>query len=293
MAAPGNDLLRGGAAEDVLIGSGGNDRLFGNDGNDLLVGGAGRDTLVGGTGADTFRWDVASEGTDVIQGFVSGEDKLWIDASGFKGSLAENMDLAAKNRFVLGSGAHQHARAVPLRPGHRHAALGRGRHQRQGGGADRHLRPRHSAGGERFPYRRLSASRVGCATASQWARSRFAPSRWHPTGAPTNIPIASQKLLIWNAFNLGPKSGKSPGLERMASLRADFGGRFATRRNRSAAKVAENLRLSPRASARERVRYERGWRPRRDSNPRPQDSDHFGFRRRPCGAFVVWTVPSP
>lgn len=99
----GNDLLRGGAAEDVLIGSGGNDKLFGNDGNDLLVGGAGRDTLVGGSAADTFRWDVASEGRDVIQGFISGEDKLWIDASGFKGSLAENMDLAAENRFVLGA----------------------------------------------------------------------------------------------------------------------------------------------------------------------------------------------
>jgi hypothetical protein len=34
------------------------------------------------------------------------------------------------------------------------------------------------------------------------------------------------------------------------------------------------------------------WRPRRDSNPRPQDSYHFDFRRRPL-AFVVRTVPSP
>jgi len=36
----------------------------------------------------------------------------------------------------------------------------------------------------------------------------------------------------------------------------------------------------------------KGWCPRRDSNPRPQDSYHFGFRRR-LSAFVVWTVPSP
>ena len=34
------------------------------------------------------------------------------------------------------------------------------------------------------------------------------------------------------------------------------------------------------------------WRPREDSNLRPQDSYHFGFRRRPK-TFVVWTVPSP
>lgn len=34
------------------------------------------------------------------------------------------------------------------------------------------------------------------------------------------------------------------------------------------------------------------WRPREDSNLRPQDSYHFGFNRRPR-AFVVWTVPSP
>lgn len=34
------------------------------------------------------------------------------------------------------------------------------------------------------------------------------------------------------------------------------------------------------------------WRPREDSNLRPQDSYHFGFSRHPR-AFVVWTVPSP
>ena len=37
-----------------------------------------------------------------------------------------------------------------------------------------------------------------------------------------------------------------------------------------------------------------GWRPRQDSNLRPQDSYHFGFRRRlRMETFVVWTVPSP
>ncbi|WP_376097833.1 M10 family metallopeptidase C-terminal domain-containing protein [Roseomonas sp. CCTCC AB2023176] len=101
----GNDLLRGGKGGDVLIGSGGNDRLYGNDGDDLLVGGVGRDIMAGGAGADLFRWDLAAEGKDIIQGFVSGEDKLWIDASGFRGGLTEGMDLAATNRFVPGTAA--------------------------------------------------------------------------------------------------------------------------------------------------------------------------------------------
>ncbi len=100
-----NDILRGGAGADVLIGSGGKDRLFGNGGNDFLVGGAGPDTMAGGggTGVDTFRWDVIGEGKDTILNFVSGQDRLWIDASGFRGGLVETMDLAAAGKFVLGN----------------------------------------------------------------------------------------------------------------------------------------------------------------------------------------------
>ena len=99
----GNDLLRGAAGGDVLIGAGGNDRLYGNGGDDILVGSAGRDTLVGGVGADLFRWDVAAEGRDRILGFVSGEDRLSIDAPGFGGDLVEDMDLDATGRLVSGS----------------------------------------------------------------------------------------------------------------------------------------------------------------------------------------------
>ncbi len=102
---PGNDVVRGGASGDVLMGWTGNDRLVGNGGDDLLVGGLGADTLEGGAGADLFRWDVAAEGRDRILGFVSGEDRLWVDASGFKGGLREEMDLAATGRFVAGSAA--------------------------------------------------------------------------------------------------------------------------------------------------------------------------------------------
>jgi serralysin len=101
----GDDLLRGGKSGDVLIGWTGNDRLLGNGGDDLLIGGLGRDILNGGAGADTLRWDTAGEGRDTVQGFTSGEDVLWIDASGFRGGLVEDMDLAATGRFVLGSTA--------------------------------------------------------------------------------------------------------------------------------------------------------------------------------------------
>jgi Ca2+-binding RTX toxin-like protein len=99
----GSDVVRGGASGDVLMGSSGNDRLFGNGGDDLLVGNAGRDTMTGGAGADLFRWDVASEARDSIIGFTSGEDRLWVDASGFRGGLVEEMDLAATGRFVEGA----------------------------------------------------------------------------------------------------------------------------------------------------------------------------------------------
>ncbi len=100
---PGNDVLRGGASGDVLMGWTGNDRLVGNGGDDLLAGSLGADTMEGGAGADLFRWDSAAEGRDRIIGFVSGEDRLWVDASGFRGGLREDMDLAATGRFVEGS----------------------------------------------------------------------------------------------------------------------------------------------------------------------------------------------
>lgn len=100
---PGNDVVRGGASGDVLMGWTGNDRLYGNGDEDMLVGGLGRDTLEGGAGADLFRWDVAAEGRDQIVGFATGEDRLSIDASGFRGGLQEGVDLAATVRFVLGT----------------------------------------------------------------------------------------------------------------------------------------------------------------------------------------------
>jgi Ca2+-binding RTX toxin-like protein len=99
----GNDSLAGGAGNDSLDGGAGRDRLSGGTGNDLLQGGrgadslvgaAGSDTLVGGAGADTlvstadgavdvFRFVHLADAGDVIQGFVSGQDRIELSRAGF------------------------------------------------------------------------------------------------------------------------------------------------------------------------------------------------------------------
>lgn len=102
----GNDLLDGGNDSDVLFGNAGNDRLQGGaggdsldggSGDDLLDGGAGIDVLYGGAGADRFFVLSAGEGGDVVRDFVSGEDRLLLDPTGFgldsswTGQIAETM----------------------------------------------------------------------------------------------------------------------------------------------------------------------------------------------------------
>lgn len=82
----GNDWLRGGQGMDLLSGNDGNDWLLGEVGNDTLRGGAGndslqggrgRDILNGGAGADTFIF-AKGDGSDTIQGFQHGSDRLLI-----------------------------------------------------------------------------------------------------------------------------------------------------------------------------------------------------------------------
>jgi Ca2+-binding RTX toxin-like protein len=80
----GNDTLQGGAGDDTLRGGAGNDRLLGNEGDDVLIGGAGNDTLNGGPGNDLLSGGAGSDvfviarnsGTDQIQGFEVGKDKI-------------------------------------------------------------------------------------------------------------------------------------------------------------------------------------------------------------------------
>ncbi|WP_372621870.1 choice-of-anchor I family protein [Falsiroseomonas sp.] len=76
----GADTLTGGEGDDLLSGGIGFDRLEGGTGDDTLVGGRQADTLSGGEGNDVFRLeqerDSGATGTDLIDGFVRGEDRI-------------------------------------------------------------------------------------------------------------------------------------------------------------------------------------------------------------------------
>lgn len=81
----GDDNLNGGNGQDVLVGNGGNDTLLGGNGvdllsggagNDLLNGGAGNDLLNGGAGKDIFVLVRNGNGTDTIEDFTVGQDKI-------------------------------------------------------------------------------------------------------------------------------------------------------------------------------------------------------------------------
>ena len=102
----GNDILNGLDGNDRLLGGDGKDKLFGGDGDDKLVGGAGADTLYGGAGlnstdeggrlrggsgldtlnmeyGNTKAWLQNGQGYDKIDGFIEGEDMLFIKLSNF------------------------------------------------------------------------------------------------------------------------------------------------------------------------------------------------------------------
>jgi Ca2+-binding RTX toxin-like protein len=97
----GNDWMFGQGENDVLNGGGGLDVLFGNEGNDtlnggadgdaldggagldVLAGGAGVDVLFGGADADDFLFRATDEGEDLIRDFVTGEDRIVLDAAAF------------------------------------------------------------------------------------------------------------------------------------------------------------------------------------------------------------------
>ncbi len=100
-----NNLLTGNDGANRLAGEEGRDTLLGGAGNDTLIGGAKADSLTGGEGADAFRFHARAECNDTIADFVSGTDRIEVSASGFRGGLAEGMDLAAAGRFVAGDAA--------------------------------------------------------------------------------------------------------------------------------------------------------------------------------------------
>lgn len=80
----GNDNLTGGDGADSLFGENGIDYLFGGIGDDVLDGGLGKDYLTGGEGADNFVLGLpALAGADSVQDFVSGLDKIQLNAADF------------------------------------------------------------------------------------------------------------------------------------------------------------------------------------------------------------------
>lgn len=79
--------LDGGAGNDALHGGANTDTLIGGSGNDTLYGEAGHDTLTGGSGKDKFVLSSQEVDSDTITDFVSGSDKIVVDAASFGGGL--------------------------------------------------------------------------------------------------------------------------------------------------------------------------------------------------------------
>jgi Ca2+-binding RTX toxin-like protein len=108
----GNDTIEGalGAGKD-LSGVDGND-LFGDDGNDRLVGRGTADWLDGGLGADTLVFAKSPGGNSqplfqrtAVSNFVSGQDKLALDAAFHSGIGAAGDFAAGDVRFFAAAGA--------------------------------------------------------------------------------------------------------------------------------------------------------------------------------------------
>lgn len=72
----GNNWLIGDMGNDTLIGGDGNDTIIAGLGNDIVVSGLGNDTLKSGQGSNTFLWLANELGTDTIENFTYGEDKI-------------------------------------------------------------------------------------------------------------------------------------------------------------------------------------------------------------------------
>jgi Ca2+-binding RTX toxin-like protein len=109
----GGPWLFGGDGDDTLIGGAARDDLHGDAGSDELRGGLGFDVLIGGAGPDRFVFDVApgAQNADVIgrftneADFISGTDKIVLDAEAHMNLGAEGNFAADDARFFAGAGA--------------------------------------------------------------------------------------------------------------------------------------------------------------------------------------------
>jgi|GEM_PF-2319344 len=107
----GHTTATGNALANRLTGNVGKNVLNGKGGNDTLSGGAGQDSLTGGHGADRFVFDSApnaADNVDRVLDFVTGTDKLCLDADLFRalgmGSITGEALTTAQ--FHAGKAAH-------------------------------------------------------------------------------------------------------------------------------------------------------------------------------------------
>ena len=86
----GADSISGGEGRDLILGGDGADMIDGGANADIIVGGAGADNIAGGAGPDVFGIYAQAESTtgsvDVITDFVSGSDRVYIDAAAISGA---------------------------------------------------------------------------------------------------------------------------------------------------------------------------------------------------------------
>lgn len=100
----GNHLantLSGDIGSDRINGDGGDDLIYGGSGNDRLNGDNGDDQLWGGAHRDVFVWQILNWGTDTIQDFVQGQDRIDIEALTSRSGLTfANLTIAAIDGYT-------------------------------------------------------------------------------------------------------------------------------------------------------------------------------------------------
>ncbi|MGO7906912.1 calcium-binding protein [Rhizobium leguminosarum] len=108
------ETVFGVSGNDTLYGKGGNDVLSGDDGNDKLYGGLGDDDLYGGAGADQF-WFAVGEGTDFINDYVDGTDKIGVGAT-VSGLNVYNYSGSALLEFTAAGATSTYALLIGVAP---------------------------------------------------------------------------------------------------------------------------------------------------------------------------------
>ncbi|MCE7913848.1 MAG: heme peroxidase [Nitrosomonas sp. PRO4] len=106
----------GNTDNNAITGNNGNNALSGGDGDDTLVGLLGADVLTGGAGADTFSYSLVTQSTpgvagrDSIADFVSGTDKINLNAIDANAGVAGNQDF----QFIGGAAFSAPGPMVPI-----------------------------------------------------------------------------------------------------------------------------------------------------------------------------------